>query len=394
MSRREVYMDNGATTRVDPGVLKKMLPYLEEKYGNASSTHSRGLEAKRAVDMARKAIAKSIGARSEEIIFTSGGTESNNFAIKGAAFANRERGKHIITTKVEHKCVIKSCKWLEKQGFDVTYLEVDGEGFVNPKDIEKAIRKDTILVSIIHGNNEVGTIQDLETLGEICKKHDVYFHTDACQSYTKTDLDVNKQNLDMVTLNAHKIHGPQGVGALYVRKGIEITPWQHGGGQENDMRGGTHNVPGIVGFAGVVKAGMRKNHVEHMRKLRDKLIDKVMEIPGVRLNGPRGDKRLCNNANFSFKGIEGEALGGYLDQRGIHSSTGSACSARSLEPSYVLKAIGLTSEEANGSLRLTISRFTTEEEIDYAVKELEGVVRKLRRISPFGKIIDKLAGKG
>jgi cysteine desulfurase len=389
---RDVYMDNGATTKMDPKALKVTLKYIED-YGNASSTHSRGMEAKHAVEDARKTIAKAIGAKSEEIFFTSGGTESNNFAIKGVAFANREKGNHIITTKVEHKCVLESCKWLETQGFKVTYLDVDKEGFVHPEELEKAITKKTILVSIIHGNNEIGTIIDLEALGKVCKKHGVYFHTDACQSFTKTELDVNKQNLDLVTLNGHKIHGPQGVGALYIRKGTKIIPWQHGGGQEQDMRGGTHNLPGIAGFAEAVKVGMGKKHAHHMTKLRDKLIEDVLRMEGVRFNGPKGSERLCNNTNFSFKGIEGEALGGYLDQKGIRSSTGSACSARTLEPSYVLKAIGLTNEEANGSLRLTISRFTTEDEIEYVIKSLKKVVKKLRWISPFGKIVDKMVGK-
>ncbi|MCK5023367.1 MAG: cysteine desulfurase [Candidatus Aenigmarchaeota archaeon] len=390
---KEVYMDNGATTKVDPKVIEKMMPFLEEKYGNASSTHSRGLNSKHAIGDARKTIAKLIGAKSEEIIFTSGGTESNNFTIKGIAFANKDRGNHIIISKVEHKCVLKSCKWLETQGFKITYLDVDKDGFVSPNDLDDAITDKTILVSIIHGNNEIGTINDMEALGKVCKKHGICFHTDACQSFTKTEIDVKKQNLDLVTLNAHKIHGPQGVGTLYVKTGTKITPWQHGGGQENDMRGGTHNTPGIVGFAEAAKIGSDKKHVKHMTALRDKLMKGISKFQGIKLNGPEGNKRLCNNLNFSFKGIEGEALGGYLDQKGIRSSTGSACSARSLEPSYVLTSIGLTHEEANGSLRLGISRFTTEEEIDYVLQSLEKIVKKLRWISPFGKIVDKMVGK-
>lgn len=390
MRFREVYLDNGATTKIDPEVLKKMIPYLKERYGNASSTHVFGQDSKNALEKARKTIAKSINAKSEDIVFTSGGTESNNFAIKGIAFASKEKGNHIITTKVEHKSVLNICKWLEGQGFEITYLDVDSEGFVDPKDLEKAVTEKTILVSIIHGNNEIGTIQDLETLGRVCKKHKVYFHTDACQSYAKTEINVKKQNLDLVTLNAHKIHGPKGVGALYIRKGIEITPWQHGGGHEFNLRGGTENIPGIVGLAEAVKIALSKKHAGHMTKLRDRLIKGVLEIPSVKLNGPEGDKRLCNNANFSFKGIEGEALGGYLDQKWICSSTGSACAARTLEPSHVLKAIGLTNEEANGSLRLTLSRFNTEEEIDYVLKVLPKVVKKLRKISPFDKLIDRV----
>jgi cysteine desulfurase len=390
MRFKEVYLDNGATTKIDPEVLKKMMPYLTDKYGNASSTHVFGQDSKDGLEKARKTIAKSIKAGSEEIIFTSGGTESNNFAIKGIAFANKEKGNHIITTKVEHKSVLNICKWLEGQGFKITYLDADREGFVNAKDLEKAITSKTILVSVIHGNNEIGTIQNLEALGSICRRNNVYFHTDACQSYTKTGIDVKKQKVDLMTLNAHKIHGPKGVGALYMRKGVGIIPWQHGGGHEFNLRGGTENIPSVVGFAEAVKIGLDKKHVKYMTKLRDKLIKGVLEIPGVKLNGPEGSKRLCNNANFSFKGIEGEALGGYLDQKWICSSTGSACAARTLEPSHILRAIGLTNEEANGSLRLTLSRFNTEEEIDYVLKVLPKVVKKLRRISPFDKLIYRM----
>ncbi|KYK27342.1 cysteine desulfurase NifS [Euryarchaeota archaeon SM23-78] len=377
-----VYLDNAATTMPDPKVLKVMMPYYTEKYGNASSTHTKGREAKEALERARKTIAKSIGAKPEEIVFTSGGTESNNFTLKSIAFNNKDKGNHIITTKIEHECVLQSCHWLEKQGFEVTYLDVDKEGFVNPEDLEKAIKDKTILVSVIHGNNEIGTTQDLKALGEVCKKHNVYFHTDACQSYTKTELNVNKQNLDLVTLNAHKIHGPKGVGALYIRKGVNISAWQHGGGHERNLRSGTENIHGIVGFAEAVKQGMNKKHIKHMTKLKDKLIKGVLEISEVELNGPTGDKRLCNNANFYFKRIEGEAIGGYLDLKGIASSTGSACSAHTLEPSHVLQAIGRRKEEANGSLRLSISRFTTEQEIDYVLKVLPGIVKKLRLMSP------------
>lgn len=380
---KTIYLDNGSTTRIDPKVLEAMQPYMTEKYGNASSTHHKGQEAKIALEDARTVIAKSIGARPEEIIFTSGGTESNNLAVKGIAFANSKKGKHIITTKIEHDCVLNACKWLGTQGFRVTYLDVDKEGFVNPEKLEKAITKDTILVSIIHGNNEIGTIQDIKTLGDICRKKGVYFHTDACQSYTKTEIDVKKQSLDLMTINGHKIHGPKGVGALYVRKGINITPLSHGGGHEQNLRSGTENVPGIVGFAKAVKIA-DKGHTKQMTKLRDYLIENVLKIPDTYLNGPIGDKRLCNNANFRFSYVEGEAIGGYLDAKGICSSTGSACSSRSLEPSHVLMAIGLKPEEAHGSLRLTISRFTTKEEIDYVLSVLPGVIKKLRAISSLG----------
>lgn len=380
---KEIYLDNAATTKIDPKVLKAMLPYFDQKYGNASSTHTKGREAKNAMEDARRVIAKSIGAASEEIIFTSGGTESNNFALKSIAFTNRDKGNHIIITKIEHDCVLNTCKWLATQGFEVTYLDVDKEGFVKPEDLEKAITPKTILVSIIHGNNEIGTIQDLKTLGEICKKHNVYFHTDACQSYAKAEIDVKKQNLSLVTLNAHKIHGPKGVGALYIRKGTNIKAWQHGGGHERNLRSGTENIPGVVGFAEAFKQADSNKHIKYMTRLRDMIIEGIEKsIPESRLNGPRGEKRLCNNINFIFSRIEGEAIGGYLDLKGISSSTGSACSSHSLEPSHVLQAIGLSKADANGSLRLSISRFTTEEEVNYLLEVLPPIIKKLRMISP------------
>ncbi|MBD3262892.1 aminotransferase class V-fold PLP-dependent enzyme [Candidatus Woesearchaeota archaeon] len=400
-----VYLDSGATTKVDPEVIKAMMPYFTEKYGNASSTHQKGQEAKRTLNDARQIIAKSIGAKDEEIIFTSGGTEANNFVLKGIAFANKDKGNranhgfalpreqgslgHIITTKIEHDCVLNSCKWLETQGFKVTYLDVDESGFVKPEDLENAITPETLLVSIIHGNNEIGTIQNLKELSAVCKKYNVYFHTDACQSYTKTKLNVKKQNLDLVTLNSHKIHGPRGVGALYIRKGTNITPLLHGGGQEFGLRSGTDNVAGVVGFAKAVQLANQK-HVEYMTRLRDKLIEGVLKIPDTRLNGPTNDKRLCNNVNVSFKYVEGEAIGGYLDAEEINTSTGSACSSPKLEPSHVLLAIGLKPEQAHGSLRLTISRFTTEQEINRVLDVLPKVIAKLRKMSPLVKFIKKI----
>lgn len=387
---KKIYLDNGATTKTAPEVIEEMNKYHSQIYGNASSLHELGREARMAIDDARRFIAKSIGAKETEIIFTSGGTESNNLAIKGTAFAKKEKGKHIITTKIEHDCVLNSCKWLEKQGFEVTYLDVDKEGFVNPEELEKAIRKDTILVSIIHGNNEIGTIQDLTQLGKICKKHDVYFHTDACQSYTKTEVNVKKQNLDLVTLNAHKIHGPKGVGVLYVKKGTKITPLSHGGGHEFNLRSGTENVPGIIGFAKSAKLGLDKKHVNHMNKLRDKLIKGLLEIPDTLLNGPKGEKRLCNNVNIIFKYVEGESIGTHLDSEGICSSTGSACSSKSLEPSHVLIAIGRKHEDAHGSIRLTLSRYTTEEEIEKTLEVMPKIIKKLRKISPLTKVIKRV----
>lgn len=378
---KRIYLDNAATTKMDESVVKAMTPLLTEKFGNPSSSHWYGQEAKRELEEARDVIAKAIGADRKEIIFTSGGTESNNFALKGIAFANK--GDHIVTTKVEHDCVLNASKWLETKGFKVTYLEVDSEGFVNPKDLEKAITKDTILVSIIHGNNEIGTIQDLKALSAVCKKHKVLFHTDACQSFTKTELNVKKHGLDLVTLNAHKIYGPKGIGALYVKKGTKIDPWSHGGGQEFGLRSGTENVAGIIGFAKAVKNASNKDN-RRVAKLRDKLIKAVLEIPDTMLNGAKGDKRICNNANFSFKFIEGEAIGSYLDGYGIQSSTGSACSSKSLEPSHVLMALGMKVEDAHGSLRLSLSKHTTEKEIDYVIEKIKKTVEKLRKISPFG----------
>jgi cysteine desulfurase len=388
-----IYLDNGASTMVDPEVIKAMQPYFSEYYGNSASLHTFGIEAKTGLEKARKMIAKSINAESEEIIFTSGGVESNNFALKAIAFNNKEKGNHIITTKVEHKSILEACHWLEPQGFEITYLDVDKEGFVNAKDIEKHITKKTILVSIINGNNEIGTINNIEEIGTICKKNNIYFHSDACQSYTKTTIDIKKQNIDLLTINAHKIHGPKGVGALYIKKGTKIKSWQQGGPHEYGLRSGTENVSGIVGFAKAVELASNKKHIENMTKLRDKLISGLLEIPDVVLNGPQGNKRLCNNVNVSFKGIEGEAVGGYLDSYGIASSTGSACSSIKLEPSYVLKAIGRNNEQANGSLRLTLSRFTTEDEIDFVLKKMPEIVKKLRSFSPIYKVVERVFKK-
>ncbi|MBS3141634.1 cysteine desulfurase [Candidatus Woesearchaeota archaeon] len=381
---KRIYMDNGATTKVAPEVAKVMKKYFSDSYGNSSSLHKLGRDANKKIEEARKIIADSINAEPNEIIFTSGGTESNNLTLKGIAFAN-EKGSHIIVTKVEHDCVLNSAKWLEKQGYKITYLNVDTDGFVNEKDLEKSINEKTILVSIIHGNNEVGTIQNLEKLGKICRKRNVLFHTDACQSYTKTEIDVKKQNLDLVTLNSHKIHGPKGVGALFIRKGINITPWQHGGGHEFNLRSGTLNVPGIIGFSEAVKIANKKD-IEHMIKLREKIIEGVFDkISDVKLNGSKKE-RLCNNINFTFFGIEGEGIVGYLDEKGICASTGSACSSNSLEPSHVLQAIGFERKDCNSSLRLTLSRYNTEKEVDYLLKVLPEIIEKLRRFTPYKNV--------
>lgn len=381
---KQIYFDNAATTKVDDVVLKAMFPYFNDKFGNASSQHLKGNLARQALENSRRIIAKSINAHSDEIYFTSGGTESNNLALKGLFFANYPEKNHIITTKIEHDCILNACKWLETQGAKVTYLDVDKKGFVDLEELKNSITEKTFLVSVIHGNNEIGTIQDLEEIGKICREKKIYFHTDACQSFTKTELDVKKQNLDLVTLNSHKIHGPKGVGVLYVKKGIKVTPLFHGGGHEKGFRSSTENIPGIVGFATAVKNANKKD-VEKMKKLQSELIRGLLEIENVTLNGPQKenlDKRLCNNVNVSFNNIEGEAVGGHLQAYGIYTSTGSACMSHSLETSHVLKALGLNALQSNSSLRISISKNTTKEEIDYFLKVIPEVVKKLRKMSP------------
>lgn len=382
---KTIYLDNGASTMVDPKIVKAMTPYFSEVYGNPSSLHDVGMKAKIALNDARRVIAKALGANEEEICFTSGGTESNNLAIKGLAFEQlraKTGKKHIITTKVEHSCVLNSCEWLSGQGFDVTYLDVDSDGLVRASDLAGAIKKETFLVSIIHGNNEIGTVQDLRELGDVCRKAGVLFHTDACQSFTKVPLDVRKVSVDMITLNSHKIHGPKGVGALYVRKGVSLVPWQHGGGHEKGLRAGTENVSGIVGFAEAVRLGLKGGHVKDMVKMRDFFVREVLSrIEGVKLNGPldeeSGDKRLCNNANFSFP-VDGEMLGDYLNSAWICTSKGSACSANEAKKvSHVLKAIGRTDKDAKNAIRFTLSRFTTKKELEEAVNVLVKSVGKV-----------------
>lgn len=379
---KQIYLDNAATTKVDEKVAKEMQKYQTEIYGNASSVHFAGQEARRAIEESRKIIAKEIGANTEEIIFTGSGTESNNLVIKGLFWENFPEKNHIITTKIEHDCILKSCEWIESQGGKVTYLDVDKEGFVNLKQLEDSITDKIILVSVIHGNNEIGTIQDLEKIGEICKKKNVLFHTDACQSFTKVPINVNKQKLDLVTLNAHKIHGPKGVGALYIKKGIKITPLLHGGGHEFGLRSSTENVAGIVGFSKAVKV-KAMFEIKNITKLRDYFISELEKIPNVTINGTKGDKRLCNNINVCFNNIEAESIGSFLNSKGIFTSVGSACSSHSLEPSHVLMALGKTHLEANSSIRISISKYTTKEEIDYALEEIKKTVNLLRKISPF-----------
>ncbi|MBR9675834.1 cysteine desulfurase [Candidatus Woesearchaeota archaeon] len=385
---KRVYLDNAATTNLDKEVLEEMTPFFLDKYGNPSSLHTHGKEAHTAIKEARKTIAEPIGALPEEIIFVGSATEADNMALFGVALANKERGNHIITTKIEHKAVLEPLKKLEKKGFEITYLDVDKQGFIKIDELEEKTTKKTVLVSIIHANHEVGTIQDLERIGKMCKEKKVLFHTDAAQSFTKTELDVEKFNLDLVSLNAHKMHGPKGVGALYIKKGTLIDPLIIGGGQEFKMRAGTHNVPCIVGFSKATEIGMKnmKKSVGDIGNLRDYAIEELLRIPDTRLNGPIGGKRLCNNINISFDFIEGEALLMHLDLVGVAVSTGSACSSTSLRPSHILTAMGRSATEAHGSLRITLSKHTTKQEIDYTINNIKKIVGDLRMLSPLTKV--------
>jgi cysteine desulfurase len=381
---KRIYLDYAATTPVDPRVLKAMEPYFSEKFGNTMSLHSFGQEAKTALEESREIVADLMGAKPSEVIFTSSATESNNLALKGVAFANRKKGNHIIISSIEHSCIMESAKWLEQQGFEITRLKVDKYGLVDPEDVKKAIKKETILVSIMHANNEIGTIEPIEEIGKICKERGVYFHTDAAQSFGKIPINVSKMNIDLMTVSSHKMYGPKGAAALFVREGTKIEPILHGGGHEVGLRSSTVNVAAIVGFAEACKICKKEMEKEAKRltKLRDKLIKGVLEkIPGSHLNG-HPTKRLPNNANFWFEGVEGESIVIQLDLLGIAASTGSACSSEKLEPSHVLLAIGLRPEQAHGSLRLSLGRWTKEKEIDYVLKVLPKVIDKLRKISP------------
>lgn len=375
-------MDNAATTQVDPRVLKAMQPFFSKYYGNPSSLHSFGQEAKAALENARKKVANLISADPEEIIFTSGGTESDNLAIKGIAFA-KNKG-HIITTSIEHHAVLHACDWLKKQGFEVTILFVDKYGLINLKDLENAIRKDTILVSIMTANNEIGTIQPIKEIGEMCRKKRICFHTDAVQGLGRIPIDVKKMKIDLLSACSHKMHGPKGAGFLYKRKGVKIEPLIHGGGHEFGLRSGTENVSGIVGLGKACEIAKKemKKEMQKLTKMRDKMIKSLLKVKDSRLNG-HPTKRLPNNVNITFKFIEGEALVLQLDMHGIAASTGSACSTKSLKPSHVLTSIGLKIEEAHGSLRLTLGRYSTMNEVNYVIKTVPKVVNKLRKISPF-----------
>ncbi len=384
MNQKQIYLDHAATTYLDSRVMKAMKPYFEEKYGNPGSLHQKGLEAKEAVTKAREKVAELIKAKPEEIIFTSGGTESINLALQETVYPNREKGKHIITSKIEHPAVLETCKFLEKDGFTVTYLEVDKDGLVNPKEVEKAIRKDTILISIMYANNEIGTIEPIAEIGTIAEKYKIPFHTDACQAGGALDLNVKKLKVDLMTLNGSKIYGPKGIAILYKRAGIKMHPLIQGGGQEFGLRSGTENVPAIVGFAKALELAQKEKEAENKRLsgLRDYFVKEVLKkIPKTFLNG-HPTKRLANNVNISFLDVEGESVLLYLDQKGIMVSTGSACSSEKLEISHVLDAIGLKHDAAHGSIRFTLGKKTTKEELDYTVKELIPIIKSLRKISP------------
>ncbi len=380
-------MDYAATTPVDEEVLKEMLPYFKEKYGNASSLHSFGRDAFDAIEKAREQVARMINSTSDEIIFTSGGTESDNLAIKGIAYKNKDKretkGPHIITSSIEHPAVLEPCKHLEKQGFDVEFLPVDRYGLVDPSDLEKTISKNTFLVTIMFANNEIGTIEPINEIGKITEQHDIIFHTDAVQAVGKEHIDVNKLKIDLLSISSHKIYGPKGVGALFVRKGVKLEPLAHGGGHEKGLRSSTYNTPGIVGLGKACEIGLKRMEKdrEHMKKLRDVLIKNVLEIEESYLNG-HPTKRLVNNAHFRFTAIEGESLNLMLDDKGIAASTGSACSSAKLQASHVLLGIGLKPEEAHGSLRLTLGRYSTMDEVEYVSKVLPDIVKNLRNMSP------------
>lgn len=382
-----IYLDYAATTPTDPEVLKTMLPYFSDTFGNPSSIHSYGQEAQGAIEEARAKVAKLIGARSEEIVFTSGGTESDNFAVKGAAYANESKGKHIITSTIEHHAVMEPCKFLQKRGWSVTYLPVDEYGMVDPGDVKKALTDKTILISVMHANNEVGTIEPVAEIGKIAREAGVLFHSDAVQTVGHIPIDVNELGVDLLSMSAHKLYGPKGVGAIYIRKGSRLTPHMHGGEQEKRRRASTENVPGIVGFGKAAELVLQDLTPEMTRltKLRDRLIKGILEqIDNVCLNG-HPQKRLPNNVNVSIDYVEGESMLLTLDMEGICASTGSACSSASLEPSYVLLAMGLSHEQAHSSLRFSLGKWTKEEDISRLLEVLPRVVTKLRAMSPLLK---------
>jgi len=380
---KRIYMDHAATTPVRPEVLEAMLPYFSAEFGNPSSVYSWGRSARKALEVARDQVAALLGASPNEIVFTAGGSEGANLAIKGVAWADQNRGRHIITSAIEHHAVLDTVLWLETQGFEVTILPVDEYGLVSPAQVEAALRPDTILVSIMHANNEVGTIQPISEIGAIVRRHGARFHTDAVQTAGSLDLKVDALNVDLLSISAHKFYGPKGVGALYVRKGVRLSPHIHGGGQEKRRRSGTENVAGIVGLAKAFELAQaeRETEVPRLTRLRDRLIEGLQRIPNTRVNGSL-DSRLPGNVNVCFEYIEGESLLLNLDLRGIAASSGSACTSGSLDPSHVLLAMGLSHEIAHGSLRLTLGRDNTEEDVDFVLQEIPGIVERLRSMSP------------
>ena len=379
-----IYLDNAATTKTAPEVVDAMLPYFSEYYGNASTIYSLGAESKKAMDHARQTIADSLGAKPEEIYFTAGGSESDNWALKATAEAYASKGKHIITTKIEHHAILHTCEYLEKRGFEITYLNVDRDGLISLDELKAAIRPDTILISVMFANNEIGTIEPIAEIGEIAKEHGVLFHTDAVQAYAQVPINVDEMHIDMLSASGHKLNGPKGIGFLYIRKGVKIRSFVHGGAQERSRRAGTENIPGIVGLGAAVERAMRIMDTKTRKEieLRDYLIGRLEnEIPHCWLNGHR-TKRLPNNINFSFLFIEGESMLIMLDMKGICASSGSACTSGSLDPSHVLLAIGLKHEEAHGSLRLTLSEESTKEEMDIVAEGVKKIVQRLRDMSP------------
>ena len=382
---KTTYMDYSATTYVKPEVLDAMMPFFTEKFGNPSSFYGISRETKMAVDNARAQVAKAINCDPNEVYFTGGGSEADNWAIKGIATAHMKKGNHIITTKIEHHAVLHSCEFLEKFGFEVTYLDVNEEGFIDLKQLESAITDKTILVSIMFANNEIGTIQPIKEIGAICREKKVLFHTDAVQAIGSVPVDVKEMNIDLLSLAGHKLYGPKGIGALYIRKGVRIDNLIHGGGQERGRRAGTENIPGVVGLGKAIEIATENIEENRARLtvLRDKLIDGILErIPYARLNGPRGDKRLPGNSNISFEFIEGESILLSLDFEGICASSGSACTSGSLDPSHVLLAIGLPHEKAHGSLRTTLGAASTEEDVEKLLNELPPIIERLRNMSP------------
>lgn len=379
-----IYLDNAATTKVDKEVFEAMEPYFQEFYGNPSSIYTFAGKSKKEIEDARRTVAEFIGAKPKEIYFTSGGSESDNWAIKGAALARQDKGKHIITSKIEHHAILHTCEFLEQQGFEVSYIDVDENGVIKLEELKQAIREDTILISVMFANNEIGTIQPIQEIGEIAHEKGIVFHTDAVQAYGHVPINVDELHIDILSASGHKINGPKGIGIMYLRDSIKIETLIHGGAQERGRRGGTYNTPGIVGLgkATQIAAERMEKRRAHETELRDYLIEQVRkEVPYTKLNGHR-TQRLSNNVNFSFRFIEGESLLIMLDRKGIYGSSGSACTSGSLDPSHVLLAIGLPHEIAHGSLRLTLSEDNTKEEMDYVVEQLKEIVDKLRKMSP------------